>query len=97
MMPSMVRSLVLLLLGRSTQAWNGLAVTPPMVRMRYDTLVLHRHCIHWPAAWSVRTPALQGWRSWNCFKLEVSQKIIEGQVTAVATPMGTEPSLLTLG
>ena len=39
----------------------------------------------------------QGWRSWNCFKLQVSQDIIERQVTAVAEPFGTEPSLLALG
>jgi hypothetical protein len=47
-----------------------------------------------PARWLHN---LQGWRSWNCFKLEVSQTIIEGQVTAVANPLGAEPSLLALG
>eukprot|EP01051_Picozoa_sp_SAG22_P022572 SAG22_NODE_5455_length_1010_cov_1.381998_1_plen_37_part_10 len=27
-----------------------------------------------------------GWRSWNCFKLEVTQPLIEAQVSALALP-----------
>jgi hypothetical protein len=90
----------LLLLARTAAAWNGLAVTPPMV----STLMMcTRPLLPLAATGSSRlTPArwlhnLQGWRSWNCFKLEVSQTIIEGQVTAVANPLGAEPSLLALG
>ena len=39
-----------------------------------------------------------GWRSWNCFKLEVTQPLIEAQVAALASDgPGASGSLLAAG
>ena len=38
-----------------------------------------------------------GWRSWNCFKLEVTQHLVEAQVSALASAHGSQPSLLSAG